>query len=207
MLASLFRTHRYLLEHTDAPVRRALMDEINWHDRLIGIKGSRGVGKTTFLLQYAKEHFNPDDRRCLYINMNSFYFQGHSLVEFAGQFYRSGGQVLLIDQVFKQPDWSKSLHECYNTFPMLKIVFTGKKETEKVYTRYTGYPGGQRFNTPAQLRKRNDGGERILRHAVKGMLPKGPLGRSLMNNLYIYEGTEHKQEAQQPKAIDINQYK
>ena len=88
-----------------------------------------------------------------------------------------------------------------------KIVFTGKKETEKVYTRYTGYPGGQRFNTPAQLRKRNDGGERILRHAVKGMLPKGPLGRSLMNNLYIYEGTEHKQEAQQPKAIDINQYK
>ena len=88
-----------------------------------------------------------------------------------------------------------------------KIVFTGKKETEKVYTRYTGYPGGQRFNTPAQLRKRNDGGERILRHAVKSMLPKGPLGRSLMNNLYIYEGTEHKQEAQQPKAIDINQYK
>ena len=88
-----------------------------------------------------------------------------------------------------------------------KIVFTGKKETEKVYTRYTGYPGGQRFNTPAQLRKRNAGGERILRHAVKGMLPKGPLGRSLMNNLYIYEGTEHKQEAQQPKAIDINQYK
>ena len=88
-----------------------------------------------------------------------------------------------------------------------KIVFTGKKETDKVYTRYTGYPGGQRFNTPAQLRKRNDGGERILRHAVKGMLPKGPLGRSLMNNLYIYEGTEHKQEAQQPKAIDINQYK
>lgn len=88
-----------------------------------------------------------------------------------------------------------------------KIVFTGKKESDKVYTRYTGYPGGQRFNTPAQLRKRNDGGERILRHAVKGMLPKGPLGRSLMNNLYIYEGTEHQQQAQQPKAIDINQYK
>ena len=60
-----------------------------------------------------------------------------------------------------------------------KVVFTGKKETDKVYTRYTGYPGGQRFNTPAELRKREDGVERILRHAVKGMLPKGPLGRSL----------------------------
>ncbi len=88
-----------------------------------------------------------------------------------------------------------------------KIVFSGKKETDKVYTRYTGYPGGQRFNTPADLRKRENGAERIIRHAVKGMLPKGPLGRSLMNNLYIYEGTEHNHEAQKPKTIDINQYK
>ena len=88
-----------------------------------------------------------------------------------------------------------------------KVVFTGKKETDKVYTRYTGYPGGQRFTTPAQLRTRKDGVEKMLRHAVKGMLPKGPLGRKLLNNLYVYEGTEHQQQAQQPKAIDINQYK
>lgn len=88
-----------------------------------------------------------------------------------------------------------------------KVVFTGKKETDKVYTRYTGYPGGQRFNTPAQLRTKEDGAERILRHAVKGMLPKGPLGRSILNNLYIFEGTEHNMQAQKPKAIDINQYK
>jgi len=88
-----------------------------------------------------------------------------------------------------------------------KVVFTGKKETDKVYTRYTGYPGGQRFNTPAELRKKQNGIDKMLRHAVKGMLPKGILGRSLMNNLFIYEGTEHQQQAQQPKAIDINQYK
>lgn len=88
-----------------------------------------------------------------------------------------------------------------------KVRFTGKKETDKIYTRYTGYPGGQRFNTPADLRKRPGGVDRMLRHAVKGMLPKGPLGRSLITNLYIYEGTEHKHEAQSPKAIDINQYK
>ena len=68
-----------------------------------------------------------------------------------------------------------------------KVVFTGKKETDKVYTRYTGYPGGQRFQTPAELRKRNGGVEKFIRHAVKGMLPKGPLGRSLLNNLYVYE--------------------
>ena len=64
-----------------------------------------------------------------------------------------------------------------------KVVFTGKKETDKVYTRYTGYPGGQRFNTPAQLRKRKDGIDKMLRHAVKGMLPKGPLGRSLLKRI------------------------
>ena len=88
-----------------------------------------------------------------------------------------------------------------------KIVFTGKKETEKLYTRYTGYPGGQRFNTPAELRKRPFGTERIIKHAVKGMLPKGRLGRHLLDNLYVYNGTEHKHEAQKPKAIDINLYK
>ena len=67
--------------------------------------------------------------------------------------------------------------------------------------------GGQRFNTPAQLRQHPYGMERILRHAVKGMLPKGPLGRRLLSNLYVYDGTEHPHEAQKPKAIDINQYK
>ena len=88
-----------------------------------------------------------------------------------------------------------------------KVRFTGKKETDKVYTRYTGYPGGQRFTSPANLRKSAHGVDKMIRHAVKGMLPKGPLGRSLMDNLYVYEGTEHKQEAQKPKTIDINQYK
>lgn len=88
-----------------------------------------------------------------------------------------------------------------------KVVFSGKKETDKIYTRYTGYPGGQRFNTPAELRKRKDGMEKILRHAVKGMLPKGILGRAILKNLYIYEGPEHKHAAQKPKTIDINQYK
>ena len=88
-----------------------------------------------------------------------------------------------------------------------KVRFTGKKETDKIYTRYTGYPGGQRFNTPAELRKRPGGIDKIIRHAVKGMLPNGPLGRSLMDNLYVFEGPEHDKEAQKPKSVDINQYK
>ena len=83
-MESFYRTHAYLVEHTNAPVRRDLMDEIDWSDRLIGIKGTRGVGKTTFLLQYAKEKFG-NDRSCLFINMNNFYFSGHGIVEFAAE--------------------------------------------------------------------------------------------------------------------------
>ena len=88
-----------------------------------------------------------------------------------------------------------------------KVVFSGQKETDKVYTRYTGYPGGQRFNTPAELRTRKNGIDKIIRHAVKGMLPKGRLGRTLLDNLYVFEGSEHDKQAQKPKTIDINQYK
>ena len=88
-----------------------------------------------------------------------------------------------------------------------KVRFTGKKETDKVYTRYTGYPGGQRFNTPADLRTRNNGVDKIVRHAVKGMLPKGPLGRALLDNLYVYEGTEGAHEAKEPKSFDNSQDK
>ena len=124
-MEAFFRTHRYLVEHTSAPVRRTLMDEIDWSDRMIGIKGTRGVGKTTFLLQYAKENFDVRDHKCLYINMNNFYFQGRGIADFAGEFYHQGGRVLLIDQVFKQPDWSKELRRCYDEHPGLKIIFTG----------------------------------------------------------------------------------
>jgi uncharacterized protein len=123
-MESFFRTQNYLIEHMGTPVRRNLMDEINWDDRLIGIKGTRGVGKTTFLLQYVKEKFG-SDRQCLFINMNNFYFSRHSIVDFADQFQRQGGKVLLIDQVFKHPNWSKELRECYDRFPNLKIIFAG----------------------------------------------------------------------------------
>ena len=89
-MESFYRTHSYLVEHTNAPVRRDLMDEIDWNARLIGIKGTRGVGKTTFLLQYAKEKFGLD-RSCLFVNMNNFYFQGRGIADFAMDFYNHGG--------------------------------------------------------------------------------------------------------------------
>ncbi len=100
------------------------MYQIDKNSRLVGIKGSRGVGKTTFLLQYAKENYGLD-RSCLYINLNNLYFTDHTLREFAERFYHQGGRVLLIDQIFKYPGWSEELKYCYDHLPELKIVFSG----------------------------------------------------------------------------------
>lgn len=101
------------------------MEEINWTSRLIGIKGSRGVGKTTFLLQYALEKYGPDDRRCLYINMNHFYFFTHTLREFVSNFQQQGGRTLLIDEIFKYPGWSEELKFIHDQFPRVQIIFAG----------------------------------------------------------------------------------
>lgn len=123
-MQAFYKTHRYLLEHLNVQVRRELMDEINWDDRLIGIKGARGVGKTAFLLNYAKEKFGME-KTCLYVNMNNLFFSGNSIVSFADEFQKKGGKTLILDQVYKYPDWSQELKYCYDFMPDLRIVFSG----------------------------------------------------------------------------------
>ncbi|MCI5560510.1 MAG: 50S ribosomal protein L13 [Phocaeicola sp.] len=88
-----------------------------------------------------------------------------------------------------------------------KIRFTGKKMTEKVYLHYTGYPGGQRENTPASILAKPNGAEKLMKKVVKGMLPKNRLGAKLLGNLHVYEGAEHPHTAQSPKSVDINTLK
>jgi large subunit ribosomal protein L13 len=88
-----------------------------------------------------------------------------------------------------------------------KVVLTGKKWDERIYYTYSGYPGGQRVLTPARILAKPNGADKLMRRVVKGMLPKGRLGAALLNNLYVYAGSEHKHEAQSPKSIDINLYK
>ena len=80
-----------------------------------------------------------------------------------------------------------------------KIKLTGNKLGDKVYVRYTGYPGGQRFISPKELLEKHP--TRVLEKAVRGMLPKNRLGRKLFNNLFVYAGPEHKHEAQNPKPV------
>lgn len=86
-----------------------------------------------------------------------------------------------------------------------KIVLSGNKWDGRIYLRHTGYPGGQRQLTPRDLM--NKGPEFLFRKVVKGMLPKNRLGAKIIGNLYVYAGTEHKHEAQQPRQLDINSLK
>lgn len=84
-----------------------------------------------------------------------------------------------------------------------KVALKGNKMHNRVYVRYTGYPGGQRFTTPAEILQKRP--TELVRRAVKGMLPKTRLGDKLINNLYIYAGPEHPHQAQQPKTIKLNE--
>ena len=86
-----------------------------------------------------------------------------------------------------------------------KVKITGNKATDRIYLRFTGYPGGQRQFTPGDLLAKSPG--RLIKKVVKGMLPKNRLGDAILKNLYVYDGAEHKQEAQQPKKIDLNSIK
>lgn len=86
-----------------------------------------------------------------------------------------------------------------------KVKITGNKATDRIYLRFTGYPGGQREYTPADLMKKSP--EKLLKKVVKGMLPKNRLGNAILGNLYVFEGSEHNHEAQQPKVLDLNSIK
>lgn len=86
-----------------------------------------------------------------------------------------------------------------------KILFTGKKLSDKEYVRYSGYPGGQRTRTPEEMFAKFP--ERVLENAVRGMLPKNRLGSDLFRNLYVYAGPNHQQQGQQPREFNINEIK
>jgi uncharacterized protein len=113
-----------LISQSKSVVRRDLMEEIDWNYRLIGIKGFRGVGKTSFLIDYLRENFPADSKEVLYINLNSFYFTDRKISGFADNFYKRGGKLLVLDQIHKYPYWAEELKECYDTLPDLKIIFS-----------------------------------------------------------------------------------
>ncbi len=114
---------------------RSVMNDINWDTRLIGIKGARGVGKTTLLLQYIKLNIENPGKNALYVSLDNLWFSEHKLTELVNFFTLRGGKYLFLDEIHKYPDWSIEIKNIYDDFPELKIVFTGSSLLEILNAR------------------------------------------------------------------------
>ena len=112
------------LQSTTSDFHRYIYDSIDWTDKLVGIKGPKGVGKTTMILQYIKEHYaNPDD--AMYVSLDNLWFENHSLQDFVKYYYIHGGRHLFMDEVHYYPHWQTLIKNFYDTYPDLQIVYTG----------------------------------------------------------------------------------
>ena len=114
----------YVVDQTSLGFSRFLFDKVRWNNRLIGIKGARGTGKTTLVLQWLKRHALPV-KQAAYFSLDDLYFTSHSLKDLAAQFHRQGGRVMVLDEVHKYPGWSLEVKNLHDLYKGLQIVFTG----------------------------------------------------------------------------------
>lgn len=120
---NLIRIYKKLLRETDTSFYRYLYHEIDWNNRIVGIRGPRGVGKTTLMLQHIKKELEADD--VLYVNADDIYFSEHKLLDLAEKLVQRGMHYLFIDEIHKYKDWSKELKLIYDYYSELKVVFSG----------------------------------------------------------------------------------
>lgn len=120
----LYAFHDNLLRNTKDTFFRYLLDKINWEQRMLAVKGPRGSGKTTLMLQYIRYRLDKPREQVLYVTADHYWFYTHNLVETADVFYKNGGRYLFIDEVHKYPQWSRELKNIYDGYPGLRIVFS-----------------------------------------------------------------------------------
>jgi len=123
-MQELFKYSQIRINSVSNKFVRYLYDQIAWDDRLIGITGARGTGKTTLILQHLKKKFK-NSNKAIYVSMDDFYFTQNRLFDFAEEFYLNGGRFLFIDEIHKYATWSIELKNLYDVFVDLKIVFSG----------------------------------------------------------------------------------
>lgn len=124
-MESLFKKHDRLVTVTSTEIIRQWANSINWDARLMAIRGPKGVGKTTMMLQYIKLNYKLLDRQVLYVSCEDKYFSNHSLLSLAEQFYLNGGRHLFLDEVHKYDDWSNEIKEIYDFYPTMRVVLSG----------------------------------------------------------------------------------
>jgi len=120
----LLEQSEYLLSNTTINFKRFLFNEIKWNNRLVGIKGARGTGKTTLSLQWLKQQDLPVTKAA-YFSLDDLYFTNNSLKETVAQFYKLGGKILVLDEVHKYKNWSAEIKNIYDIYTGIKIIFTG----------------------------------------------------------------------------------
>ena len=125
----LYNTYYRKLSKVSLQYIRYLYEKINWNVRLIGIKGARGVGKTTMLLQRIKQT-SPDGSTAFYISLDDLWFETHSLIELVEYLYTHGITHLYLDEVHRYPDWARNLKNITDNYPDLNIVYTGSSMLE-----------------------------------------------------------------------------
>jgi predicted AAA+ superfamily ATPase len=123
-MITLLEQSERLVTNVSLDFKRYLYDFIKWDNRLIGVKGARGTGKTTLLLQWIKNQNLPTEKAA-YFSLDDLYFTTHSLKDTVSQFYKNGGIILVLDEVHKYKNWSLEIKNCYDFYPDLKIIFTG----------------------------------------------------------------------------------
>jgi len=131
----LFEKYRKKISLTQTQFVRSIMSEINWNARLIGIKGARGVGKTTLLLQYIKLHLSANIPSALYVSLDDIWFSEHKLIDLVDSFVKKGGKYLFLDEVHKYAQWSVEVKNIYDDYPELHLVFTGSSLLEIINAR------------------------------------------------------------------------
>lgn len=134
-MEDLFRRYRKKIQQINTDFVRSFIHDVNWNARLIGIKGARGVGKTTLLLQYMKLHYSENLEESLYVSLDSFGFKNKSLLSLADDFVRNGGKYLFLDEVHKYANWAQELKNIYDDHKELKVVFTGSSLLEILNSR------------------------------------------------------------------------
>lgn len=123
-MESLIKIYLRLLQETDAKTFRYLYQNIDWDERCIAIIGAKGVGKTTMLLQHIKHTF-ANKNEALFASLDNTWFANHSIFDLADEFYLNGGTHLFLDEIHHYPNWATEIKNIYDSFPKLKIVFTG----------------------------------------------------------------------------------
>jgi len=123
-IEGLFRISKRKIQNTPTSFHRYLYDKINWNSKVIGIKGAKGVGKTTLMLQHVKETFDDFDK-VLYVSLDNIWFTTHPLMELVELFYSYGGTHLFLDEVHKYPNWQTIIKNLADDYPDMYIVYTG----------------------------------------------------------------------------------